>query len=81
MSGYGSADDHLEVIESVVLNGIDVARASLPTGESAFYCQDDACGEEIPEKRRQAIKGCQHCVHCAPKYEVSFKIRALDHIL
>ena len=32
-------------------------------GESAAFCCE--CGEEIPEGRRQAVPGVQHCVECA----------------
>lgn len=35
--------------------------------ESAEYCED--CGDEIPEARRQAVKGCQKCVFCQEKAE------------
>jgi phage/conjugal plasmid C-4 type zinc finger TraR family protein len=30
--------------------------------ESLFECIE--CGDEIPEARRVAIKGCTMCVHC-----------------
>ena len=80
MSGYGSADDHLDVIESVVLNEIDVVRSMLPTGESNEYCDD--CGEEIPHARREAMPGCKFCIACQPKYDANRpRIRALDWIL
>ena len=81
MSGYGSADDHLDNIDAVIQNGIDSARAGLPKGESAKYCQDDDCGRPIPEARRNAVKGCQYCVHCAPKHELKIKVRAVDWML
>lgn len=81
MSGYGGPDDHNANIEAVVLNAIDAARSMLPKGESAFYCQDDDCGEEIPEGRRKALPGVQYCVCCAPKHEYKIRIRAVDHIL
>ena len=29
---------------------------------SATYCYD--CGEAIPERRRQAVPGCQRCITC-----------------
>lgn len=32
------------------------------TGESRSECLE--CEEEIPEKRRQAIPGCQLCIEC-----------------
>lgn len=31
-------------------------------GESAEEC--DSCGAEIPQARRLAVPGCQHCVDC-----------------
>ncbi len=34
-----------------------------PSGESLRECAE--CGEEIPEKRRQAIPGVKLCVDCA----------------
>lgn len=30
--------------------------------ESALYCHE--CDDQIPEKRRELIKGCRLCVHC-----------------
>lgn len=30
--------------------------------ESLTECED--CGDEIPEARRLAIKGCRLCIHC-----------------
>lgn len=83
MSGYGGVDDHNKNIEAVVENYLDVVRASLPdpTKESAEFCMDDDCGEEIPVGRRKALKGVQYCVHCADKHVVKIKIRAVDHIL
>ena len=39
-----------------------LSKAAAYTGESAIYCCE--CGEQIPEKRRQLIKGCQLCVNC-----------------
>ncbi|MFJ2997551.1 TraR/DksA family transcriptional regulator [Raoultella planticola] len=29
---------------------------------SATHCCD--CGEEIPERRREAVAGCQRCAEC-----------------
>jgi len=34
------------------------------TGISAFECE---CGEEIPEGRRNAVKGVKLCVSCAER--------------
>ena len=35
---------------------------AMPRGESARECL--ACGEPIPERRRQAVPGCLFCVRC-----------------
>lgn len=35
--------------------------------ESAYTCED--CEKTIPEGRRLAVKGTQHCVDCAEYYE------------
>lgn len=37
-------------------------------GVSATECE--SCGGEIPEARRQAVPGCQMCVHCQGLMEV-----------
>ena len=37
------------------------------TGVSERYCF--TCGVEIPEARREAVKGCKHCVDCQQQYE------------
>lgn len=83
MSGYGGVDDHNKNIEAVVENYLDVVRATLPdpTKASAEFCQDDDCGEEIPEGRRKALPGVQYCVFCSDKHVVKINIRAVDNIL
>lgn len=40
-------------------------------GISAKNCNE--CGELIPEKRRQSIKGCKHCTDCASALELKSK--------
>lgn len=35
--------------------------------ESALHCHD--CGCEIPEKRRQAVPGCEYCIKCQENME------------
>ncbi len=41
---------------------IEQERKKLPTGESETHCLE--CGEEIPEARRKAYRGCKLCVLC-----------------
>lgn len=38
-----------------------------PGWQSLTHCTD--CGEEIPEKRRLAIEGCQRCLDCQENYD------------
>ena len=49
-------------IEDTVADAVKGARASLPAGESLDYCE--ACGEDIPERRRLALPGVRTCVAC-----------------
>ena len=35
---------------------------NVSTKESAIWCEE--CDAEIPEKRRELIKGCKYCVQC-----------------
>lgn len=79
MSGYGSSDDHLDNIEAVINNGIDLARSRITSGESNTHC--DECGDVIPEGRRLAAKGCKYCINCQVVYDKLPKIRAVDWML
>ena len=49
-------------IDDTVSDAVRAARTRMPRGESAEFC--DICGEEIPEKRRQALPGVRTCVAC-----------------
>lgn len=79
MSGYGSADDHLDNIQAVVDNAVDLARSRITTGVSNTHC--DECGEIIPEKRRLAVQGCKFCVVCQVQYDKLPKIKAVTWML
>ncbi len=35
---------------------------NVSTAESAIWCEE--CDTQIPEKRRELVKGCKYCVHC-----------------
>ena len=49
-------------IDDSVKDAVAAARARMPAGESAKYCDD--CGEDIPQKRREALPGTRTCVAC-----------------
>jgi phage/conjugal plasmid C-4 type zinc finger TraR family protein len=49
-------------IDDTVNDAVQIARARMPSGESALYCA--ICGEDIPEPRRRALPGVRTCVPC-----------------
>ena len=49
-------------IDDSVSDAVAAARARMPRGESALWC--DICGEDIPQKRRDALPGVRTCVQC-----------------
>lgn len=51
-----------EQIEDTVADAVKDARARLPAGEGADFCED--CGERIPARRRLALPGTRTCVPC-----------------
>jgi len=61
-SGWAPDGAVQDQIDDSITDAVRLARAQLPTGPGAIYCQD--CGEEIPEARRRAMAGARLCVHC-----------------
>lgn len=52
-----------EQIDSTVAEGVERARAHLGAeGESLTHCEE--CGDEIPQRRREAVPGVRLCVAC-----------------
>ena len=49
-------------IDDTVADAVKRARASIPAGMAAKYCEE--CGEDIPEARRKALPGVTTCVEC-----------------
>ena len=47
-------------INDVVLKGL---LSNPQDSESSLYCQNDMCGEEIPEGRRK-LPGVKYCIDC-----------------
>lgn len=41
--------------------------------ESAVWCEE--CDAEIPEKRRELIRGCRYCVQCQSLIEQLKRVR------
>ena len=76
MAGGWSRDgaEH-EQMDATVNDALDRVRSALPTGESAEYC--DECGNTIPEARRAAVLGVQHCIGCQTELEQEAKAAEL----
>lgn len=51
-----------EQIDDSLADAVQFARAGLPEGESLEECE--ACGDEIPERRRLALPGVRTCIAC-----------------
>ncbi|QPI14024.1 putative C4-type zinc finger protein [Serratia phage 4S] len=63
MNGWGPSDDGFETRQATIDEGIAYARLNLQLANSRpskMYCED--CEEPIPERRRNAVQGCQYCV-------------------
>ena len=58
-------------IDDTVKDAVSLARALLPSGESAEDCDD--CGETIPARRRGAIPGVRTCVACQTERDSSVR--------
>lgn len=46
---------------------VQAALAKQASQPSLEECED--CGEEIPEERRNFVKGCTRCIYCQGLYE------------
>lgn len=63
MAGGWSKDGAVqEQIDSTIEDALQRARSELPRGESLMHCEE--CGDEIPQARREAIKGVRLCIVC-----------------
>jgi phage/conjugal plasmid C-4 type zinc finger TraR family protein len=61
-TGWAHEGAVLDQIEDTVTDGVLNARARLPAGEGTTHCVE--CGDEIPERRRQALPGVTTCIAC-----------------
>ena len=63
MAGGWSRDGAVQdQIDDTVMDAVLAARARMPAGEGETHCVE--CGDEIPERRRQAVPGVRTCVKC-----------------
>ena len=63
-------------IDDTVLDAVLSARARMPAGDGALYCDD--CGEAIPARRRQALPGTRTCVACQSARDASVRSSGIN---
>jgi phage/conjugal plasmid C-4 type zinc finger TraR family protein len=56
-----------EQIDDTVEDAVKRVRSRLPEGDSLAHCEE--CGIEIPEARREALKGVRLCVACQTEHD------------
>ena len=61
-SGWARDGAVQEQIDDSVEDAVRRVRDRLPDGDSLSHCE--CCGEEIPQARRQALKGVRLCIAC-----------------
>lgn len=49
-------------IDDSIRDALDAALRNMPSGEGLEECE--ACGEDIPDRRRAALPGVRTCVTC-----------------
>ncbi|WP_176314612.1 TraR/DksA C4-type zinc finger protein [Burkholderia vietnamiensis] len=63
--------DHASDIEAQY-RALAIAAATQPArnpAESEAFCQNEACGEPIPDECRRAVPGCRFCIECQERRE------------
>ncbi len=63
-AGDGAVQDQ---IDATVKDAITRVQSQLPQGPSLTHCAD--CDVEIPEARRDAIRGVRLCVNCQSEHD------------
>ena len=77
MAGGWSRDGAVQdQIDDSIQDAIDLARRLIPTGDGTDRCVD--CDENIPLRRRQAIRGVRTCVKCQTRHDASIRHTAIN---
>ena len=63
-------------IDDTVKDAVQAARANMPAGKSAEFCDD--CGEPVPEARRKALPGVRTCVACQSERDGQRRISGIN---
>ena len=54
-------------IDATVEDAVARSRSQLSTGNSLTHCEE--CEAEIPEARRNAVRGVRFCITCQTKFD------------
>jgi len=63
-------------IDDTISDAVKAARSRMPVGASERYCIE--CGEEIPERRRDALPGVKRCVACQSGLDSSARASGIN---
>ncbi|VVE59817.1 hypothetical protein PCA31118_00025 [Pandoraea captiosa] len=80
MDDFDRATELEEKFRQAAIDATLTPRTYKP-GESTAVCQNEACGEPIPDARRKAIPGCRFCVECQNRRERAIERRRHAGIL
>ena len=74
----GAVQDQIDdsVTDAVLLARARLAQFSAEGREGTTHCTD--CGDEIPERRRQAIPGVRTCVSCQAENDGARAMSAIN---
>lgn len=71
MDEVDKAQAHAEEANTLALDEWRRRRGDSRIAQSLSECEE--CGDEIPEKRRQAVRGCRLCIDCQRAVEAALK--------
>ncbi|MGA9852854.1 MAG: DksA/TraR family C4-type zinc finger protein [Gammaproteobacteria bacterium] len=74
-SGWSKDGAVQEQIDASIEDALKSVRNRLPDGESLKHCE--ACGQEIPPARREAVRGVRLCISCQDQADKQVKAHSL----
>jgi phage/conjugal plasmid C-4 type zinc finger TraR family protein len=77
MAGGWSRDGAVQdQIDDTIADAIEGARARMPAGVGLEYCEE--CGDDIPDRRRDALPGVRTCVSCQAIRDASVRSSGIN---
>ncbi len=74
-SGWAKDGAVQEQIDASIEDALKSVRGRMPDGESLKYCAE--CGQEIPQARREAVRGVRLCITCQDEADREVKSHSL----